>query len=122
MASTRNINTPHDYRKAQCEKRHHYQLNLETKDPKPQHCAFPKAGVLFDKMPGGYNNNTLSNNAPDIESFLFGIGSTNLVHTLNLPKPDMNQLDTVSFFEDTKTIVPNPLVIERFQRPVIFRR
>tara|TARA_Y100000389_G_C17467334_1_gene526845 strand:+ start:78 stop:446 length:369 start_codon:yes stop_codon:yes gene_type:complete len=122
MASTRNINTSHDYRRAQCEKRHFYQLNLEKRDAKPDVCAFPKAGVLFDKMPGGYNNNTLSNNAADIESFLFGIGSTNLAKPLVLPKPSMNNLKSVPFFENSATIVPNPLVIEREQRPVIFRR
>ena len=122
MASTRNINTQHDYRRGQCEKKHLYQLNLEKQEPKPEHCAFPKAGVLFDKMPGGYNNNTLSNNAADIESFLFGIGSTNLVQQQHLPNPDMNKLDSVEFFNETKTMGPNPLVIERFQRPVIFRR
>ena len=68
------------------------QLNLETKDPKPQHTVPSRRQAFFSTKCRGYNNNTLSNNAPDIESFLFGIGSTNLVHTLNLPKPDMNQL------------------------------
>mgnify|MGYP006446601979 CR=1 FL=1 len=48
--------------------------------------CFPDLGIINGMMTTGYNNNILSNNAADIESSLFGIGSTNLVEK----KPDVN--------------------------------
>ena len=115
---TFNINASHDYRRAQCEKTL-LSIKSEKRDAKPDVCAFRKPAfflikclvdiitIIYPIMP---------------ESFLFGIGSTNLVKPLELPKPSMNNLKSVPFFENSATIIPDPLIIEREQRPVIFRR
>ena len=65
-----------------------------------------------------YNNNVLSNNASDIESALFGIGSTNLVKQKPAVKPDLNCMGNVKFFNRLEGTLPKPLVVEKFQRPI----
>ena len=77
MASTRNKNTPGNYRLEQ------YSLNqnIDWKLYEHSSCGratqtnLPGNGILTGRM----SNNELSNNACDIESYLRGIGSTNLV-------------------------------------------
>ena len=50
-------------------------------------------------MTTGYNNNILSNNAADIESSLFGIGSTNLVEKKPDVNPSINKLKYCKYSE-----------------------
>ena len=62
--------------------------------------------------------NKLSYNAVDIESFLFGVNSTNLVE----PKPpclvpELTNLSSANIYESEPTYIPEPLVIEKNQRP-----
>ena len=82
----------------------------------------PDAGVAVGMMPGGYNTNALSKNAADVESFLFGIGSTNLVAPLAPAEPQTNELKHHAFFQRNAVFMPDPLIIDRHQRPNIFRR
>ena len=77
---------------------------------------FPCAGVNMPMMTNGYNNNILSKNASDIESALFGIGSTNLVRSKPLVTPKLNEINQIKFFNTMNTFLPEPLVIERNQR------
>ncbi len=79
---------------------------------------FPCAGINMPMMTNGYNNNVLSNNASDIESALFGIGSTNLVKQKPAVKPELNCMGNVKFFNRLESIMPKPLVVEKFQRPI----
>ena len=78
----------------------------------------PCAGVLHGKVP----NNVLSKNSTDVESFLLGINSSNLVD----PTPQFNAKlkchKLLSFYPRLQPSLPTPLVIEGCQRPVIFRR
>tara|TARA_Y100000996_G_scaffold167420_1_gene130086 strand:- start:50 stop:424 length:375 start_codon:yes stop_codon:yes gene_type:complete len=84
-----------------------------------QNTAFPHMGINMPKMTNGYNNNVLSNNAPDIESSLFGIGSNNLVERKMPTIPEINNIDSIKFFNYPEKIhIPNPLVIEEHQRPI----
>lgn len=77
---------------------------------------FPCAGVNMPMMTNGYNNNILSNNASDIESALFGIGSTNLVKPKAAVNPQLNCMKSIKFFNTMHTFLPEPLVIEKNQR------
>ena len=61
--------------------------------------------------------NQLSNNAPDIESFLFGINSTNLVNPAGPLRPELKTLETANFFEKGAILMPEPLAVEKKQRP-----
>jgi len=64
------------------------------------------------------NHKILSNNTPDLESYLFGIGASNLVKPNNKPPMLINKMDDIKFFNQTDAIMPTPLVIENRQRPV----
>jgi hypothetical protein len=61
--------------------------------------------------------NKLSYNAADTESFLFGINSTNLVNPAPCFVPEINQIGTVNIYEKGVTFIPEPLVVEKNQRP-----
>jgi len=104
MASTRNRNTPGNY----ClEQREYKQSENYTLYPNSQYGAayntrLPGNGLLPAQIPW----NKLSYNAADTESFLFGINSTNLV-----------KLDSSNIYEKKPTFIPEPLVIEKNQRP-----
>ena len=115
MASTRNINTQGNYYLEQKEYKHfeNYTLYPNSQYGAAYNTRMPGAGV----NPGQIPWNQLSNNAVQIESFLFGVNSTNLVK----PEPpliaELKQLDTVNFFKREATLMPEPLVIQKNQRP-----
>ena len=115
MASTRNRNTPGNY-------------NLEQKEFKQSenYTLYENSqyGAAFNtRLPGNGLNpaqipwNQLSNNAADIESFLFGINSTNLVKPAPPLVAEFKKLDSANIFQKEPTLMPEPLVIEKNQRP-----
>ena len=78
----------------------------------------PDRGINMPMMVNGYNNNVLSNNTSDIESYLYGIGSSNLVEDYKQPPFYLNKMDNIKFFNNnTTTFLPDPLVVETKQRP-----
>ena len=62
----------------------HY--NLYKNKCVPSKTMMPDRGINMPMMLNGYNNNVLSNNASDIESYLYGIGSSNLVEQYKKPR------------------------------------
>ena len=78
--------------------------------------CLPDLGIINGMMTTGYNNNILSNNAADIESSLFGIGSTNLVEKQSDVKPSMNKRKYCKWFSRNNVFLPEPLAIEKSQR------
>lgn len=115
MAATRNKNT-------QC----NYNLEQIQKGIMRDWFVYPNSssGAAYDtKLPGyGFNHGkisstVLSTNAADIESYLFGINSTNLVNPQAPVVPQLNTLDSVSLFPKPTTIMPIPQVIPKYQRP-----
>ena len=118
MASTKLSNDFEMY----CQDQTRQQRLILTKLDKDTHMrnekCIPDLGIIMQGLRGGYNNHVLSNNTADIESNLFGIGSTNLAeNTSNKVTPRINKLDKCSFFPLNKVFLPNPLVIEKYQRP-----
>lgn len=115
MASTRNKNTPGNY----ClEQREFKSARQYTLYPNSQYGAaydtrLPGNGLLPAQMPG----NKLSHNSSDVESFLFGINSTNLVNPAPCFVPELATLSSANIFEKGPVYVPEPLVIEKNQRP-----
>jgi len=115
MASTRNRNTKEDYCVEQRLNLQHndYLLYQNAAGGKAYQSSFAGDGVNMGKMPA----ETLSQNSVDIESTLFGIGSTNLV----TPKPPTQaviyNMDSTSFINRMYVVNPEPLVIEHNQRP-----
>ena len=117
MASTRNKNTPGNYCLQQLEysQSRQYTIYKNSFAGEAYDTKLPGNGLLPAQIPW----NQMSYNAPDIESFLFGINSTNLVNPQpHHIVPELKSLGTVNFFEKSQTtLVPQPLVIEKFQRP-----
>ena len=90
MASTRSKNTPGNY----CLQQREYSEGREYTSYK-----YSAYGEAYDtRLPGNGLNpgqvpwNTLSQNPADIESFLFGINSTNLVNPAQPLTPQLNCL------------------------------
>ena len=115
MASTRNRNTPGNY----CLEQREYK-NSE------QYTLYPNSqyGAAYNtRLPGNGLNpaqipwNKLSYNAPDIESFLFGINSTNLVNPAPCLVPELAKLSSTNIYEKEPVFIPEPLVVEKNQRP-----
>lgn len=116
MASTRNKNTPGNY----CLEQKQFSSSKDyTLYPNSQY------GAAYDnRLAGNGLNpaqmpwNQLSYNAPDVESFLFGINSTNLVKPAPVFVPQLKRLDSANIFQKGPILIPEPLVIEKDQRPL----
>jgi len=78
---------------------------------------YANLGINNQRMIGGYYNNVLSNNPTDIESTLYGIGSSNLVEKKQPTIPQLNKLEAATFFDPKISFyVPQPLVVRKNQR------
>jgi hypothetical protein len=115
MASTRNKNTPGNY----ClENRQYSEFSNYTLYPNSQYgyaynTSLPGNGLLPAQIPWS----KLSYNPSDTESFLFGINSTNLVNPAPCFVPEIAKLPSTNIFEKGVVFLPEPLVIEKRQRP-----
>ena len=115
MASTRNKNTSGNYeleQKQYFEKRL-YNTYIHSGNGVPVTPYLPGDGLLPTKMAP----TELSNNSRDIESFLFGINSTNLVTPQAEIKPDLKTLQSLTMINKPKIIMPDAFVAEPDQRP-----
>ena len=92
MASTRNLNMKTEY--AEQQKRHdlkqHYDINAYGR---PTEELLPTHMMNYGSM----SRDALSNNAVDIETELFGIGSTNLVVEKSPVRPGLIKHNTIEF-------------------------
>jgi len=116
MASTRNRNTPLDYNLEQ----HNYQdlqqrnLYIHSSSGRPTSECIPSIGYA----PSHMSRDALAKNPVDIESALYGIGSTNLVKPCEPVNPRMKNIIFKDFFERrTEVIMPYPLISNNEQRP-----
>lgn len=116
MASTRNKNSKGDYNLEQNINKsinewntYEYSSRGGAYDP-----AIPNIGYTPSKMCSCF----FSNNGIDIESQLYGIGSSNLVNEKPTVNPQLKQIKTIDFFDRQKLLMPKPLVIEDNQRPL----
>jgi len=106
MASTRNRNTVGDHALEQ----HKYARQFEFYD----HNKSSYLGIAYDTaLPGNglvgmkADSRVLSRNYCDIETELFGIGSTNLVAPKAPVVPDVYKLDTQHLSKKLNTFMPN---------------
>jgi hypothetical protein len=115
MAGTRNKNTPGDYCLQFNENKNAmdwtFYKNGANGYAYETHLA--GNGLIQGHMPW----TTLSHNPVDIESFLFGINSNNLINPPPPLHPELKCLGSTNLYKNEKTIMPIPLVIPRDQRP-----
>jgi hypothetical protein len=116
MASLKN--SPGEYcleQKAFCNQ----QQYLHYKNSRvPQVNKLPGLGINAGNMSGGYYDNVLSNNTANIESNLFGIKQVDLTKKQTKFIPNLNKLGCQEFFKTPRIFVPEPLVIQKGQRPI----
>lgn len=84
----------------------------------PLNSKLPGLGINPGNMRGGFYNNILSNNASNIESNLYGIRQIDLTKPKSNFTPSLNTLNEQTFFNTPNLFIPEPLVIEKNQRPV----
>lgn len=115
MASTRNNNCRSDYCLQQKSYRDArlYNEYKYSQAGRAYRNAFPCLGITPSHMP----REAFSTNSVEIESALFGINSTNLVNPQAPVDPHLTQLPFVPFFHTLPTYMPEPLVVEKNQRP-----
>lgn len=117
MASTRNKNTPGNYGSQQT------QYRLYRDHLMYQHGAFGTA--YHTNLPGlGLNPaqipiKKLSYNYTDIETFLLGINSTNLVNPAPPLHPEFKCLKSVNLIEEKPVLMPEPFTLTPKQRPML---
>ena len=79
---------------------------------RPAETEFAGNGLLCGRV----GSMALSNNSCDIESFLYGIGSTNLVTPYEKPALDITHLNSLNIYKKQEVLIPKPLVVEPNQR------
>tara|TARA_B100000085_G_scaffold195421_1_gene179211 strand:- start:10 stop:378 length:369 start_codon:yes stop_codon:yes gene_type:complete len=84
----------------------------------PYVSKLPGLGINPGNMRGGFYNNVLSNNASNIECNLFGIRQIDLTQPQKTFKPQLNKLGEQEFFKTPRVFLPEPLVVQKNQRPV----
>ena len=115
MSSTRNKNTPGNYESEQRSINQHaeYLTYIHSQSGKPTETLFPGNGLLQGRVAP----TELSRNTCDIESFLYGIGSTNLVNPKTDTTVEINRLKSLNIANRLPLFVPDPLVVRSDERP-----
>lgn len=117
MASTRSKNTPGDYESEQRAYTQNFAyMSYETS---PYYGVAPTTHLPGDGLIGmRAAHRVLANNYCDIESQLFGIGSTNLVSAASPVQPDIHALRPLDIFDKQPLLMPSPFLPQANQRPL----
>jgi hypothetical protein len=91
-----------------------YYGNPENYYGRPPNTMLPGNGMVGASM----KLFDLANNACDIESMLRGYGTDNMVFRSAPIEPDLKKLPTLNMIDSQTTYMPDPLVIQRGQRPL----
>jgi hypothetical protein len=115
MTSTRNNNTPGNYKMQTAINSHLFKSSMYKHGSfgTPYLSSIPDGGSA---PPSRMDRNRLSKNPIEIESQLFGIGSSNLVKGYTPPLATIHHLKDISFFDRNKIIMPCALMVEGAQR------
>lgn len=125
MTSTRLKNAPNAYKRQMDSFNKSYENNIYVGKILHNQNYFPGLGMNYPTIPNGINSNILSSNGADIESSLFGIGSTNLVKPQAPISVNLNNMNNIDFFNpkpQSNNVIPEPLVVSTQERYTIFRR
>lgn len=113
MASTRDKNAPGNYK---LEKQGNItRINYRVSEyGRPMASYHPGDGLLAAKT----SRWELSQNACDIESQLFGIGSSDLENSRPVVQPALNKLKSLSIIDKADVILPEPVKVSSINRPL----
>jgi hypothetical protein len=117
MASTRNKNDRGNYIAEERGREHQrlYSMFKNQGNGQPLTTHLPGDGLLAGQV-GPFG---LSRNFADIDSFLKGIGSTNLVTPMAPVQPSLRELESLSIIDRIPLILPQPLQHDSRQRPLL---
>lgn len=112
MASTRNKNTPGNYNLEDKAYNNRYSMIMDTTKRTSDQKSLPGNGLLQGKVP----SRDLATNYTDIESTLFGIGSTNLVQSLPSVTPEIHSYPSLNIIHKIPMVIPSPVYVNTKQR------
>ena len=113
MTSTRNKNTRGDYYLEQKAYGHQFDYKSDINYGENNKTCYPGDSLLAGRL----SHNLLAYNANDVESQLFGIGSSNLVFAKPDTIPQFKSLYSLSMMDNkVPLIMPVPLVVQKYQR------
>ena len=112
MASTRNKNTPGNYNLEDKAYIDRYSMIMDMSKRTPNQKTLAGNGLLHGKVA----SRDLATNYTDIESTLFGIGSTNLVKPLPQVIPEIHSYPSLNIIQKIPMIIPSPVYIDTKQR------
>ena len=114
MAATRNKNTTGNYaaERFASERINRELMYMHAPNGQAVQTNYPGDGLLQGRIAG----RDLAKNDCDIESFLFGIGSSNLEIPKPIIPPEITPLQSVSFIRKIPMVIPTKLGIEMNQR------
>lgn len=111
MASTRNKNTLSNYRLEQCTNSNYQQYNLYPNSSSGNPVSIHLPGNGLGNI--GITGYTLAKNQIDIESFLRGTGTVDLVKgTFQEITPEIICLTPINIYQKEPVILPKQLVIQ----------
>jgi len=113
MASTRNKNTPEDYKMEIMRDQNYLKNRTFELSARPESTYLPGNGLMAGRVAA----EQLSSNSIDIESKLRGIRATDLVNGVPACNPRIHDLNSLSVADRMELIMPEPLVVEKNQRP-----
>jgi len=115
MASTSNKNTPGNYVLEQKMNQYidGYRTYLHSAAGEAHTNHLPGNGLL----PASNARTHICGNYCDVESQLRGIGSTNLVNPKTPVTPQFQSIASLSVMDKLPVLIPEPLVVEKNQRP-----
>jgi hypothetical protein len=116
MSSTRNKNQPENYNLEifSKQKQMKYKLYENGSNSKAYTTHLPGNGLLTGRIA----SSSLSENYCDVESFLYGIGSTNLVNRKEKVVGNLYEMDNLNIINRPPMIIDRPFVQEMNQRPL----
>ena len=119
MASTRSKNNDGDYALEQLSNTNKcdYLTSQKNNYGNPVNTYFAGDGLLQGRIAP----RNLSGNPCDIESQLFGIGTSNMVIKKQNVSPDIHTIQSLNIINRLPVLLPEPLIVEKGQRPTIMK-
>lgn len=116
MASTRNKNEAGDYKQQQSinHRIDNYMSYINSAPAQAYTNHFPGDGLLM----GSNARESFCHNYVDVETELFGIGSTNLVKPRAKITPQLETPKSLNIIDRLTVLVPEPLIIQKDNRPM----
>jgi hypothetical protein len=114
MASTRNKNTRGNYALELNKSIHMQEYMLHTDYGEKDVTFRPGDGLGGARLPSTH----LSSNPVEIESFLLGIGSSDLTKPTAVLSPDLKCLPQIDLFKKRGIVMPDPFYAQTDQRPL----